>query len=95
MKTRKLLMLALVLATFHPAAHADVHGFKENAKEAGRKIGHGAREAAHATADASKKVGHAVANTARHGYRATKDAFHHVAHKTKTGDKTASAGGSE
>jgi hypothetical protein len=92
MKTRKLVLVTLVplvLATFQTAAYADfsdgVHRFKDDVKEAGLQIGHGARAAAHATADVSKKVGHAVANTARHGYHATKDAIHHVGHESKSG----------
>jgi hypothetical protein len=91
LKTRKLLLAALVLGVIHSVAYADVsegaHEFKEDVKEAGTKIGHGARDAAHATADASKKVGHAVANTARNGYHATKNAIHNATHKSgKTED---------
>jgi hypothetical protein len=96
MKSRKLLLAAIVLATLHSTAHADLkeaaHHFKENVKEGGEKIGHGAREAGHATADASKKVAHAVANTARHGYRATKNAIRHAVHKRKSGDEATSQG---
>jgi hypothetical protein len=94
LKTRKLLLAALVPAVLTSVAHADVshaaHKFKEDVKEAGKKIGHGARDAAHATADASKKAGHAIANTARHGYQASKEAIHQAVNKPR--EHSASSG---
>jgi hypothetical protein len=91
MKTRKLLLAALVLGAFHSMAYADVHEaaheFKEDVKDAGRQIGHGARDAAHATASGAKKAGHWVANKTEHGYHATKSAIHNATRDSGTSEK--------
>ena len=91
MKTRKLLLAALVLGVFQSAAYADVHEaahqFKEDVKGAGTAIGHGARDAAHATASGAKKAGHWVAHTTEHGYHATKSAIHNATSDSGTSEK--------
>ena len=56
-------------------------------KEAGTKVGHGARDAAHATASGAKKAGHWVANTAEHRYHATKKAIHNATRDSGTSEK--------
>lgn len=80
MKIRKTLLAAVVLATVSQFAHADLHEIGHDIKtttvDAGRKIGHAARGAGHATAQGAKAVGHGIANTTRNGYHAVKRAFH-------------------
>ena len=56
-------------------------------KEAGTAVGHGARDAAHATASGTKKAERWVANTTEHGYHATKNAIHNATRDSGTSEK--------
>lgn len=78
MKSRLLLIPALLLALWSALAHADLseakQDIKQGTKEAARKTGHAAKEVGHATANAARAVGHGVKNAAH----ATKWGVKHV-----------------
>ncbi len=76
MMKKRIQILALLLATLSPLAHASfsehAHAFKEDVKTAGKKTGHAISEGAHAVGRGAKSAGHTVADATRHGYHATK-----------------------
>jgi hypothetical protein len=82
MKGYKLLFAALVASTLSPLAEANVahaaHDVKVTTVHIARKIGEGARDAAHGTAHAASAATHGFASKVREGYHATKRAVHRV-----------------
>lgn len=80
MKGHKLLFAALLASMLSPLAEANVahaaHDVKVTTVHVTRKIGEGARDAAHGTARATKAAAHAIASKTREGYHATRRAVH-------------------
>jgi hypothetical protein len=88
---RRILVACIVLAACHPAigaaqAQADT-GVKQDAKAAGKDIGHGAVEIGHATKKVATSIGHGakqagqgIAHGARDGWQASKHAVKQVFH---------------
>lgn len=77
-----MLLLALVSSTAQADLAETKQEIKQGTKDAAKKTGHAARDAAHATGRAAKSFGHTVAD----GARATKHAVKRVFHKDDKND---------
>lgn len=87
-----ILIACAAFATVNPPASAQQasagQNIKQDAKAAGKGIGHGARDIGHATRDVAKSVGKGakeaglgIGHGARDGWHATTHAAKHVFHK--------------